>query len=891
MTGKKLFGIIIGFLITFAYGIIIQAETIPPTTDMVYFVGEKYTARFPFLGYITEPSQLKVHQAANFQVTNEEEGIPALAVDQERKRVYMCYRESNEVFVYDMRTLESLPTITIVGGENLSAIAVDAGRGKIYVADSEMERIYVLDKETYARKYSEEFDIDVVPNSIAVAGNKLFVADQTTDVKYYSLDTKNLVDSFTTNYPAYEVAVDDSSISETLLFAVVYDFVIAEESVDFYLAQCNISTGTELDLLLGRMYDCNLSINTDRKAIYITCEGEVEVVGSTIRLYSYDGTSFPVEQDRQALPEGCDFPGACAVFQAPFGIGINIECPSHPAGEAVVGETVKYDVKIKNSCFSPVTFLPSQHRYDATYFLYQNAQPEPDEDGVSLDKKGAGKLEELTWLIWDDLTEYFESVPIGQTVTVSVNLNALEETEQTDYLAFVENARDSFGNVLTADYDEFALEILGDASATVEKVCTSHPSNIASVGETVIFQITITNTSAVEIEILPLRDIFDSECLRFLNAAPNPNEAEEGELNWIDLGTVPVEGSVTVNVEFLAIDKTVNTDNTARVHDAKDIYGHDVPASQNICSVTISGQEETEIQIQGGTTQLSYVMVSFPVTPANPDPVFNLINSLGDYDKTMWRLFRWDPIADPPGYVEYPLGGDLLDIKPGAGYWIISRNSATLSVTGELTSLNKDYVVYLQPGWNQIGHPFTFEVSLDDISVSDGTETHLIDSPENTFTRHTVWKFADGIYAEAGILRQGMGYWIKNLTDEVISLIISPDPVPAGALRMLMRNTGDEDLPPAPPSGDISGESSPAGSSSGCFIATACYGSPMAQEVEILKAFRDRHLLTNAPGRMLTRLYYRYSPPAAKFLRMHRVPRKIVRGMLYPVVQVCKKIK
>jgi len=71
----------------------------------------------------------------------------------------------------------------------------------------------------------------------------------------------------------------------------------------------------------------------------------------------------------------------------------------------------------------------------------------------------------------------------------------------------------------------------------------------------------------------------------------------------------------------------------------------------------------------------------------------------------------------------------------------------------------------------------------------------------------------------------------------------------------------------------------------GCFVATAAFGSPLAEEVDELRWFRNRYLLPATPGRLLVDLYCRLSPPLARRVRGQRECRRIARLLLAPVIR------
>lgn len=102
---------------------------------------------------------------------------------------------------------------------------------------------------------------------------------------------------------------------------------------------------------------------------------------------------------------------------------------------------------------------------------------------------------------------------------------------------------------------------------TVETTLISPANGQAAIGDTITYQIKLTNTGTTLIDVLPLGDTFDPTYLRFASAsiagvAITPDMQKANVVNWNDLttlpqvGNLPVGGKVEVQVQFTALADT-----------------------------------------------------------------------------------------------------------------------------------------------------------------------------------------------------------------------------------------------------------------------------------------------------------------------------------------------
>lgn len=81
-----------------------------------------------------------------------------------------------------------------------------------------------------------------------------------------------------------------------------------------------------------------------------------------------------------------------------------------------------------------------------------------------------------------------------------------------------------------------------------------------------------------------------------------------------------------------------------------------------------------------------------------------------------------------------------------------------------------------------------------------------------------------------------------------------------------------------------------AGEVDACFVATAAYGSLMANDVTALRKFRDVALRSNVPGELMVEGYYTFGPLLAKIIEPSDTLRRAARAALGPAVDLVNSI-
>ena len=77
--------------------------------------------------------------------------------------------------------------------------------------------------------------------------------------------------------------------------------------------------------------------------------------------------------------------------------------------------------------------------------------------------------------------------------------------------------------------------------------------------------------------------------------------------------------------------------------------------------------------------------------------------------------------------------------------------------------------------------------------------------------------------------------------------------------------------------------------SGNCFVATAAYGTPWAEEINILRKWRDKELSLTYTGSLFISLYNKIGPHAANIIRNNKVLMSVTRLLIKDIIKVINK--
>jgi hypothetical protein len=246
-----------------------------------------------------------------------------------------------------------------------------------------------------------------------------------------------------------------------------------------------------------------------------------------------------------------------------------------------------------------------------------------------------------------------------------------------------------------------------------------------------------------------------------------------------------------------------------------------------------------DFSLPGGTgNPTDYSMFTVPVELHTGSSLKDAMeDTLGTYDKGIWRVFAWDPISAAYIEMDDPAFADL-KVYPGRGFWVISTLTDTITFSGKPAPDGGYLDIPLSPGWNMIALPWAATpITLDMIEVSDGGITSSITS--GIFTQPFVWDYTGSGPNEGyeqlttgDVLQPGRAYWIKVLGTAELTMLVPNEgggSLTVSSVKTTLKASAiaeDAELPPSPPGMSVTFESTSSdggttvSGSAGCFIGT-----------------------------------------------------------------------
>jgi len=342
--------------------------------------------------------------------------------------------------------------------------------------------------------------------------------------------------------------------------------------------------------------------------------------------------------------------------------------------EIQAGETATFDLHVTNTGDTTLTTVPLADAWDGAVFTFSAASPAADSTtGASADWANVGPL-----------------AP-GADTTVTVTLLALAAPAE---LVTIDTATvsgtDEFGDTAPSDNDSASL-LVTRPQVLVTKTRVAGQDGQIQVGQTVGYDLAVTNTGDTTLTTVPLADTFDDAALSFTAATTAPDSAVGGTLSWSNVGPLAQGVTTTITVTFtaLAVPAGQVTTDTATVTGAIDVFTDTAPDSTDSSNIRITAPAVTvskTLHAGQDTAVQAGEPVVFDVTVTNTgDTTLTTVPLTDTYDDARLGFISADvsPDATGTGTLDWNNVGPL---DPGASTTLVLTFSAISNPPGQVTT-------------------------------------------------------------------------------------------------------------------------------------------------------------------------------------------------------------
>ena len=173
-----------------------------------------------------------------------------------------------------------------------------------------------------------------------------------------------------------------------------------------------------------------------------------------------------------------------------------------------------------------------------------------------------------------------------------------------------------------------------------------------------------------------------------------------------------------------------------------------------------------------------YKMISVPFELSDTSIESVLIDDFGPYDPSRWRIAQFNGLD----YVEFPNFDD--SFEPGKAFFLVTSSETQFTIENATSvDTSQPFGIELAPGWNQVGNPFGFPVSWNDV-----TRDPSIVSNENI----AFWNGAQWIQGPdfSGDILPWEGYLIYNNSTSTAAIQFQPLPTTNATLSKSVSEPG-----------------------------------------------------------------------------------------------------